>query len=179
MEAIELRKRIKKKKPEFIRRRTKGHQAKMRLHRRGYKRSVEVGFGSPKSVTGLHGSGLRERVVSRPADIEKLSKEEGIVVSARVGEKKKIEILKKAKEKGAKVLNIRNIDAYIKESEDKIKEKKESKVKSVKKKEEKKKEIEKKAKEKKGEGLADKVTEEEKKDQEKKEKDKLLIKQEK
>ncbi len=189
MDALELRKKIKKKKPEFIRqdahkrkkvgwkwRKPKGHQSKMRRNLRGYKRKVQVGFGSPNEVKGMHSSGVNTIIVNNIKEMESAEKGIGIIIAANVGERKKIDILKKAKENNVKILNVKDIESYLKESSEKASEKKDKKEKASKKKEEKKKEKEKKAREtdKKGEGLAEKLTEEEKKDQEKKEKDKLL-----
>ena len=96
-----------------------------------------------------------------------------------MGNKKKIIILKKAKELGLNVLNIKGPDEYIKNVEDKInlrkkiKEEEKAKLKETKKDE---KGID---KENKKENVAEKVSNEQEKDIEKKEKDKALIKKEK
>jgi len=183
MKELELRKRIKKKKPNFVRqdshkkpklaknwRRPRGYHSKMRLGKAGKKLTVSTGYGSPKKAKGLTKEGLKP-VLIRSVDIKDI-KEEGIIISSKLGTKKRLELLKQAKEKGLKVINIKNIDQYIKAIEDKMAAKKEAK----KKKEKEKKEKAEKAKPKKKDDLADKVSEEDKKEKEKKEKDKLLTK---
>lgn len=189
-ELLELRKRIKKKKPVFVKqdvhkktrlkkkwRRPRGRHSKIRLNIRGYRKGVRKGYGSPRAVYGFHPSGLKEIKVSNINDFEKInSKEHGAVISSTVGIKKRIELLKKAKELGIVVLNFKDIDKFLKDTEEKRKVEKEAKEKRKKAKESKKKEKEKKADEKKKEKLAEKLTEEEKKDKEKMEKDKILTK---
>ena len=86
MDYLSLRKVIKKKKPKYSRqdshkkaklgdkwRKPKGIQSKMRLHKRGYKRSPEVGFGSPKSVRGLSPEGFEIIHVNSLSDIGKIT----------------------------------------------------------------------------------------------------------
>ena len=181
---LELRKKIKSKKPDFVRqdihkkaklkkkwRKPKGLHSKIRQCRKGKRKSVSTGYGSPKIVRGLTKDGLRPVIITSK-NLEKVNKgEEGIIISSKLGNKKRIEILKKAKENGIKVINIKNIDDYIKNIDEKLRLKKEQK--KGKEKEEKGK------KERKKESKADlvtKVSEEEKKELEKKEKDKLLTK---
>ena len=62
------------------------------------------GWRTPKELRGLHPSGLPEVVVERPEQLEGLS---NVVVriAARVGKRKRQEIIKKADEKGLKILN--------------------------------------------------------------------------
>ena len=97
------------------------------------------------------------------------AKKNCLIISSSLGDKKKIAILKKAKDSGFNILNVNNPDDYIKKVEDKIRLRKERK----KEKDKVKKEVKTK---KKDEKLADKVNEEEKKEIEKKEKDKILTK---
>ena len=97
-------------------------------------------------------------------------KKHGVIISSTTGKKNRIGILKKSKELGFNVLNIRNPEDYIKNAEQEMAAKKKPK------KEEKKDVKEKAAKEE--ENLAGKVAEEGKKEEEKKEKDKLLTKRE-
>ncbi|MBW2993007.1 50S ribosomal protein L32e [Candidatus Woesearchaeota archaeon] len=189
-ELLELRKRIKKKKPVFVKqdahkktrlkkkwRKPRGRHSKIRLNIRGYRKGVRKGYGSPRAVYGMHSSGLKEIRISNINGFEKINpKEHGAVIASSVGIKKRIELLKKAKELGIDVLNFREIDKFLKDIEEKQKAKKEEKEKRRKAKETKKKEKEKKAGEKKEEKLAEKLTEEEKKEKEKKEKEKILTK---
>ncbi len=184
------RKLIKAKKPHFVMQdahklkrlkdrwtKPRGIDSKMRLNLKGYHKSVEPGYGSPKEVRGLDRSGLEPIIVSNVADLEKLnSKKQGAIINGKMGNKKRIEVLKKAKELDIKVLNIKNTDNKIAKIEQEFKARKEDKAKTAKKKEEKKAKESK--KDKKEDKLAEKVTEEEKAAAEKKEKDKVLTKKE-
>ena len=185
-ELLELRKQIKSKKPDFIRqdfhkkkrlsrkwRRPKGWHSKIRLNLRGRAKKVSIGYRSPKIVRGLHKSGLLQNIIRSVNDLEGLdSKKNCGIISYSVGTKKRVVILKKAKELGLNILNIKNPDKYIKEVEDKINLRKKAKeVKTVKEKDAKK-------VEKKEEKLTEKVDEVSKKEIEKKEKDKVLTKKE-
>lgn len=203
-ELIELRKKVKSKMPRFtaqdihkkkrIRkrwRRPRGLHSKMRLNKKGYRRGVAVGYGSPKAVKGLHKSGLGQNLVLSVKELDGLDqKTQGVIVSGKVGLKKKLDIIKKAKELGLTILNIKDADGYLKLVNEKIEKKKAEKAKTTKTKEDKKKQLEAKAKEKEekekkdekkeGEGLADKIEssgeQEEKEKKEKEKKDKVLTK---
>lgn len=183
-ELLELRKKTKSKKPNFVRqdfhkkrlkkkwKKPRGLHSKVRLMFRGKPKKISTGFSAPKKVRGLHKSGLKPVLVNSLKDIGKMKKEvEGAVIGHNVGLKKKQELLKKLKETELKVLNIKDIDIYLKKVEDELKAKKEKK-KELREKKEKKKE----KKPKKDGKLTEKITEEEKKEEEKKEKDKILTK---
>lgn len=188
-ELLELRNMLKRKKPRFrgqenykkVRikerwRKPKGLNSKVRQNKAGKPAQVSSGYRSPRLVRGLTRDGLRPIMVHCLSDLAKIkSKEEGIVISANVGTRKKIDIIKEAQKKGMVIINIKNPDEYLKRIEDKIKLRKEARKKKI---EEKKKEDKKTAKKSEEKGLAEKVSDEEKKEIEKKEKDKLLIKRE-
>jgi|TARA_Y100000310_G_scaffold345671_1_gene468070 large subunit ribosomal protein L32e len=185
-ELLELRKQIKNKKPDFVRqdahkkkrlskgwRRPRGLHSKVRLNLRGRGKNVSVGYRSPKKARQLHKSGLQQCIIRSTGDLEGLdAKKNCLVISSSLGDKKRILILKKSKELGFNILNIKNPDEYVKKIEEKISLRKKTK-----------KEKEKKGKEtkaeKKEEKLAEKVKEEDKKEIEKKEKDKILTKKDK
>lgn len=181
---LEIRRKIKSRKPEFIRqdyhkkpglkrkwRKPKGLHSKLRLNKRGKYKNVSKGYRSPRQVRGLHKTGLEERRVDNINQLHGLDhKRHGIIISSATGRKNRIGILKKSKELGFDVLNIRDPDAYIKNAEQEIAEKKKSK------KEEKKDTKAKAAKEE--EKTAVKAAEESSKEEEKKEKDRLLTKRE-
>src|SRR3989344_2013441 len=96
---LQVRKELKRKKPYFIRqdshkkvevkqkwRKPKGHHSKMRHGFRGYRRSVEVGWGSPKEVYGLHPSGLNQITIGNVSELNKIdSSKDGALISAAVG----------------------------------------------------------------------------------------------
>ena len=135
---VELKNRIKAKKPEFIRqdtdirprvkggwRKPKGIHSKMRHNRRGKRKLPSPGYGSPAEVRGFHPSGLKPVLVENESQIPS-GKEYGIIVSGRTGMKKKAEIVKKANEKGIKVLNL-DAEKFMKKVEEFLQAKKKSK----------------------------------------------------
>jgi large subunit ribosomal protein L32e len=186
---LATRKIIKSKKPEFVQqdyhkkkrlskkwKRPTGLQSKMRHQFKGYNRRVKQGWRSPVEIRGFHGKGLEPVLINNVAELSNVKKEQGIIVSAKVGLKKRIDILKKAEELKLVVLNLKS-EVVLKKAES-LKEKKteEKKEKTEKKKktiEESLKKAEKKEKDK--EKSEEQVTEEEKKAEEKKEKDEVLI----
>ncbi len=119
MDALKLRKDIKKRKPAFLRadghkrtrvgtkwRRPKGLQNKMRLAKKGYRVSVSRGYGSPKAVYGLHPKGLAIVTAANPEALKGLDpKVQGAEIPATVGLQKRIAILSAAAEAGITVLN--------------------------------------------------------------------------
>ena len=119
---------------------------------------------------GLHSSGLEQVSISTVAQLGAVDpKTQGIIVSASVGDKKRVAIITEAKGKNIKILNIKNPEEIVKTVEARLAEKKKAREEKAKKA----KASEKKKDEKK---LADKVAEEDKKDAEKQEKDKMLTK---
>ena len=179
-----LRKAIKNKKPDFVRqdankkkglrrgwRKPKGLHSKLGAKLKGRPKSVSQGYRSPKKVRGMHKSGLRPNLIKSLKGLDALDpKKDCIIVSSSLGDKKKIFILKKAIDRGIKILNIKDPEEYIKKREDKIqlKKKKEGNKKKETKPEDKtlKKQVKK----------EEKTSEESKKETEKKEKDKILTK---
>ena len=189
MKELEIRKNLKKKKPFFVRqdyykkkrlgikwRKPKGLHSKMRLSRKGYRKTVKVSYGSPKVVRGYDKKGFMRKIVNSFNDLESIdSKKHGAIIGSNVGMRKKILLLKKAKELKITVLNIKDVDAFLKKTEEMLKKKAEEKKKLEMEKKEKLKEKEKKSKEKEKE-KKDKVDEEDQKEKEKKELDKMLTK---
>lgn len=181
---LELRQRLKKKKPRFTRqdchkvkriekswRKPRGKDTKIGQQLKGYKRIVKAGWGSPGLVKGLHKSGLKSRLVSSEKELSGIEpKSEGIVIASKVGMRKKILIVDGAIKNNIRILNIKDAQKFLDETQKKLKAKKEKKEKIKKEKKEKKVDKPKKS-------IDDKIeTDKEKKDREKKEKDKLLIK---
>ncbi|WP_440060046.1 50S ribosomal protein L32e [Thermogladius sp. 4427co] len=118
---LELRKKIKQKKPEFLRylwwkkpkfendpkwRRPKGIDNKVRRKLKGYPPMVSVGYGGPAEVRNYHPSGLLPVVVSTIDELSRLDPSKNIIyISSTTGLRKKIEIYKEAVAKGFKVAN--------------------------------------------------------------------------
>ncbi len=171
---------IKKKKKRFIRyksinqvklkggwRRPRGIHNKVRLKKKGHPHKVSIGYGTKKGTRNLYNSIFDYRLVKNIKDLDDINKKY-IIISRSIGLKKKIEILKKAKELNLNVINIKDIDAFLKNIENRRNEFKEDKKKKQQKKEETKKKVEEKSKEKK------ESTQEEKTEKEKEEKKKIL-----
>jgi ribosomal protein L32E len=97
---MRLGKRVKKKR---IWRHAYGRHNKIRLKMKGYAQKPSPGFGERKELKGKM-KGMEFEVVENFKQLEKIDNKMGIVI-AKVGEKKREEIKKMAKEKGIKVLN--------------------------------------------------------------------------
>jgi len=164
----------KKKKLKNKWRKPRGSDSKMRYKTRGYRKRLSIGYGTPKAIYGLNKDGLKSILVHSIKDLDKIKKDsEVIIISKKVGAKNKIKIIKQAKNRSIKIMNIKNVDNYIKKIEERMKKKKELKKKEDKKE---KKKVAKK------EGLAEKIqkeeekTDKEKKEEAKKKMDKVLTK---
>ena len=141
---LELRKKIKSVKPTYFQssikiknrlskvwRKPKGLQNKMRLNKKGYPKTMRVGYGSPNEVKHLdQKSGLYPIIVSNKTDLEKIDpKTQGVIISSSVGVRKKLEIIKIAEEK--KIVLIQNIAKLKKDIQKRTNIKKKAKLKVV------------------------------------------------
>jgi large subunit ribosomal protein L32e len=87
-------------------RKPKGKSSRMRRKIKGWPKLVSIGYGNKKELKNLHPSGYKPVIVYTIKDLEKINKEtQAIVIAHTVGEKKRLQILEKAKELGLKVLN--------------------------------------------------------------------------
>jgi len=120
---LRVRRRQKDRKPDFrrycwnkkLRLRDKSWRRPRGLHNKLRKRyggkwsgrtPVNVGFGSPKAVRGLHPSGYEEVLVHNVGDLDGIDPErQAIRIASRVGMKKRLAIEEKAREMGIKILN--------------------------------------------------------------------------
>ncbi len=131
-----LKNAMKSKKPRFRRqeswryvriheawRKPKGIDSHMRLSVKGWPPLVKVGYRLPKAVRGLHPSGLKEVLVHNVKELEKISPDKEVArIASTVGKKKRIEIARRAKELGIKLLNARGVLRQVKgEAEEGIK----------------------------------------------------------
>lgn len=117
--AIELRRKVKEKKPDFVRqeswrydrvdeswRRPRGIDSKMRKEVKGWPARVKVGYRGPRKARGLHPTAYREVIVYNVDDLSRVNpKTEAIRIAHTVGAKKRAEILNRAREMGIHVLN--------------------------------------------------------------------------
>ena len=179
---LEIRSQLKTKKPNFLRqnahklkkldkvwRAPKGMHSKLRKKFRGKQKQPSIGYSSPKDVRGTHPSGLIPILINNLGELKNITKEQGLILSSTLGKKKRVELLTKIKEQELTVLNIKNIDSYLKNIETEMKKKQEEKKK--------KKDIKKKIKqeaEKKKEKPKKEETIEEKEEKEKKQKKEVL-----
>lgn len=184
---LEIRKKQKSKKPNFIRqdahkkveiksrwREARGLQSKMRLGFKGYRKTPSQGYRSPVKVRNLHPSGLKTILINNISQLSGIDKEaEGVIVASTVGVKKKIDLLNKAKELGITILNIKDTEKFIKQAQEKLAKRKEKRDKTKQEKEKKKPKKDEKKNEKEAK---EELTDKEKQEKEKKEKDKLLTK---
>lgn len=172
-----------KKKPAFVAqdswkvkslpkswRRPRGMHSKMRQKMKGNPKTPSQGYRAPREIRGLHPSGFKPPVVS---SINQLSgAKEGIIISAAVGVKKKLAIIKAAKEKKLAIFNV-NADEFARKAESELSERKKKRHAAEAAKAEKRKEPEKKEESKKEE------TEEEKRRAAKIEMEKIITQPEK
>ncbi|AWR99397.1 50S ribosomal protein L32e [Metallosphaera hakonensis] len=89
-------------------RRTRGQDNKTRLRIKGFPKPVMVGFRTPASIRHLHPSGLKEILINNVKEVESLAtkKDQVIIrISSQVGLRKRLEIIRKAKELGIRICN--------------------------------------------------------------------------
>ena len=87
-------------------RRPNGRDSKMRLRRRNYPASPTVGHKTPRKESGKIRN-LTPLTISNFADLNSATKHNILILSARLGARRKIEIIKKAEELKLQILNIK------------------------------------------------------------------------
>lgn len=116
---LKVRKKQKLKKPHFVQtdqhkkkrlkdtwRKPKGLHNKKRQYILGKGEMARPGYGSPTAVKGLHPSGFIEVLLDRIQDVDNVDPNtQAIRIARTVGQRKRLEILKKAKSMGLKILN--------------------------------------------------------------------------
>ena len=120
-QALRKRKQVTDKKPDFRRqeswryerlkkswKRPRGIDSKMRKKVKGWPKSPEVGYRSPKETRGLHPSGYEEVIVRNVDDVRKVDpKTQAIRIARQVGARKEVEISAIADELKIHILNPR------------------------------------------------------------------------
>ena len=123
---LKIRKRLKAKKPAFLRqewfrmgnqrkkwlkwRTPRGNQSKLRMHIKGKGFMPHPGYGSPAEVRGLHPSGLADVLVYNTQQLKQLDpKLHAARIGSEVGRKKRIEMEKAAVELKIRILNPRKL----------------------------------------------------------------------
>ena len=67
---------------------------------------MKVGYSRPKAIRGLHPSGLKEILISRPSDLEKVDGKTQVArIAHTVGESKRVLIIDEAKKRDIRILN--------------------------------------------------------------------------
>ena len=142
--ALQLRERVKKKKPDFVRpeswrykrlseswRRPRGLDNKMRRKIKGWPPTVNVGYRGPKATRGLHPSGYKEVLVYNTDDLKKIDpKTQAARIAHTVGKRKRARILAEARKKKITILNLREVKEVVEEEKELTEEKeKEEKLK--------------------------------------------------
>jgi len=140
---LEVKKQINKKRPDFIRqdyfhrskveydswRRPRGRHSKMRERRVGKRKRVDIGYRGPAEVRGLHFTGMKLINVSNYAQLIKINpKEELAIINARLGERKKYQLVKAAAEKNIKLFNIKDTGKFLSAIDAKLKAAKDAKA---------------------------------------------------
>lgn len=131
--ALKARKRVKKKKPAFVRpeswryvklkeswRRPRGLDNKMRRKIKGWPPSVSVGYKGPKGARGLHPSGYREVLVHNAKEVSSVDpKSEAARIAHTVGKRKRAQIIAEAKKREVFVLNFTPVQELVEKEEEK------------------------------------------------------------
>lgn len=116
---LNVRKRQKLKKPHFVQtdqhkkkklkdvwRKPRGLHNKKRKYILGKGEMARPGYGSPAAVKGLHPSGFEEVLLSRAQDLDNVDPAtQAIRIARTVGQRKRLDIVKKAQSLGLKILN--------------------------------------------------------------------------
>lgn len=113
-------------------RKPKGITNKMRLQKRGHKRIVKTGFGTPATLRDTNKKGLRSVLISNMKDLETIdSKIESVIISGKVSKKNRLVLLQTCIDKkivvdnvdpAKKIAEIKNAyDNKVKGKKDKVK----------------------------------------------------------
>ncbi|MBS3123389.1 hypothetical protein J4437_02005 [Candidatus Woesearchaeota archaeon] len=140
----------------------RGRHSPIRQKHRGKPRLVSVGYGSPKEVKGLHRSGVERVLVSNASQLLAIDKtKQGAILSASLGGKKKLELLRLAQKENISLLNVKEAAGQINSLEQNLADRKKNRKERVQQKNKKQEEKEKRAAEKKKEEEKAKKSEEE------------------
>jgi len=87
-------------------RKPKGRDNKMRLQMKGYPDSPSIGWRKSGSISGKI-DGLTPKVVNNLKELQSINnKTYSVILSSKVGAKKKIDLIKKAEEMKIKIINL-------------------------------------------------------------------------
>ena len=137
----------------------RGKHSKVRQMHKGRPALPNPGHGSPVATKGLHVSGLKPVVISNKNELSNIDVSlEGAIISGKIGNKKRLELLRFADENKISLLNVKGIAELTKKIKDNLVERKRSKQDKLKKQSEKEAEKKKKAQKKKEKEDKEKIT---------------------
>lgn len=113
-------------------RRAKGKHSKIREKRRGYLSAPEVGYGNKVEMRGLI-QGTRPKTIYSINEIKHMKTGDSAIIG-KIGNKKRIEIVKIAEERKIKILNLK-AEKFLKKAEKDMADKKAKRKKAEEKKE--------------------------------------------
>ena len=182
---LSIKREMKSRQPAFIRedsqrkevsakwRKPQGQQNKVRKGIHGHISMVKAGYRSPLEIRGYTvRQGVLPVVIHNLNQVSKLGKENGAILGAGVGGKKKVELIRALQEKKIPILNLIDANKFVEKVQNDLKERKEARKQRLARKTQKK--VEK--KETKTEKVE--VKEEKSVEEQKKELDKMLTKKE-
>lgn len=88
-------------------RRAVGRHSKIRKNRFGYTKSPRIGFKGARSESGKI-NGKVPLMINSMADFGNAVKDNILIISRKIGAKKKIDLIKKAREMNLHILNVKN-----------------------------------------------------------------------
>jgi large subunit ribosomal protein L32e len=84
----------------------RGKTSRVRRSKDGWPAVVKIGYSRPAAMRGIHPSGLRDVLVYRPSDLDKLDANTQVArIAHTVGERKRVTIVEEAKKKDIRILN--------------------------------------------------------------------------
>jgi len=84
----------------------RGKTSRVRRSKKGWPPVVKIGYSRPASLRGLHPSGLKEIMVYRPQDLEKIDPKVQVGrIAHAVGENKRLLIVGEAERRNIRILN--------------------------------------------------------------------------